>query len=463
MHKWIFCSGSTRRSVLKASQLPGLVGMVLCMLLLVGGWPALRAQQPQDNSPYSRLGLGELDEGFFTHQQAMGGLSAAYYHPLYLNQQNPASYAFLRATAFESSLYGKYARIKSATEEGVAEAWAGNISRLALGFPLRNPLNEARERRPYDWHGGMGLGLQPYTKMDYNVLSTRESEYDTTLNYFVGAGSTNLLYWGGALRYKDFSLGLKFGYLFGQLEYTRSVIFQGIGLAYSDDFSDELTITGWYGEAGLMYRHRFRNEEGEKSGDRMLVAGLTAKPSTSFGTRSTKVYRTVNPVNPNIADTVLYEQGLKEEGRLPARWSVGAMYIEKNKWRVGVEYSMERWSQYVNPPKQEALVDAYRFSVGAEYVPDYASYNNYLKRVRYRAGFFHRKDPRSISTTLTETGITMGAAFPIILARQQTSFIHLALGASRFGHPQTLQETRLRLSVGFTLNDNTWFYKRKFE
>ena len=463
MYKWTFCSKSAEQGFGRGCRWADCLRGSLFLFLLLVALPVLRAQQPQDNSPYSRLGLGELDEGFLIHQQAMGGLATAYYHPLYLNQKNPASYAFLRATAFESGLYGKYARIKSATEAGVDEAWTGNLSQLALGFPLRNPLNEARERKQYDWHGGMGLGLQPYTKMDYNVLSIRELEQDTTLNYFVGAGSTNLLYWSGALRYKDFSLGVRLGYLFGQLEYTRSVIFQGIGLAYSNDFSDELTITGWYGDVGLMYRHRFRNEEGEKSTDRMLIGGLTAKPSSPFGTRSTKVYRTVNPVNPNVADTILYEQGLKEEGRLPAYWSVGLMYIEKNKWRIGADYSMEMWSQYVNPPKQETLVDAYRFSVGAEYVPDYASYNNYLKRIRYRVGFFHRKDPRSISTTLTETGITMGAAFPIILARQQTSFIHLALGASRFGNPEALQETRFRLSVGFTLNDNTWFYKRKFE
>ncbi len=423
---------------------------------------ALFAQQPQDNSPYSRYGLGEQDPGHLIHQSAMGGLSAANYHPLYLNINNPASYAFLQATAFESGLYAKYAQIKSATEEGKADAWAGNMSYINLGFPLKNPINEARERKSSDWHTGMGLGLQPQSRMNYNVLSINTSE-DTTYNYFVGAGSTNLLYWAGGLRYKDFALGLKAGYLFGQLEYTRSVIFQNIGLAYSNDFSDDLTITGFHWDAGLMYRHRFKDEEGEKSAERMLIFGLSGKPATGFYTTSTKVYRTVNPQAPSLADTVLYEQALREKGRLPARFSLGLMFIEKNQWRIGAEYSMEMWSGYENPAKPEQLADAWRFSIGAEYVPDYASYNNYFKRIRYRAGFFRRKDPRSITTTLTETGITLGAAFPIILARQQTSFIHFALQASRFGNPLQLQETRLKLSVGFTLNDNTWFYKRKFE
>lgn len=424
---------------------------------------ALFAQQPQDNSPYSRYGLGEQDAGYLVHQNSLGGLSAANYHPLFLNVGNPASYAFLRATAFESGLYAKYTQLKSASEDGKTDAWAGNMTYLALGFPLKNPINEARERKSSDWHTGMGLGLQPYSKMDYNVLSISEQPEDTTFNYFVGAGSTNLLYWAGALRYKDLALGLKAGYLFGQLEYTRTVIFQGIGLAYSNDFSDDLTVTGVYWDAGLMYRHRFKDEEGEKSTERMMIFGLSGKPATNFYTTSTKVYRTVNAQAPSLSDTVLYQQELREKGKLPARFALGLMFIDKNKWRIGAEYSMQMWSQYQNPAKPEQLSDAWRISIGAEYVPDYASYNNYFKRIRYRAGFFHRKDPRSITTTLTETGITLGAAFPIILARQQTSFIHFGFQASRFGNPTQLQETRLKLSVGFTLNDNTWFYKRKFE
>ncbi len=462
MHSWILWMKKANNCLANISRLQAAARSWLYGLVLFSA-PAMLAQSPQDNSPYSRLGLGEQDPGFYVHQQSMGGLAAAGYHPLYLNQANPASYAFLRATAFETAIFGKYAQIKSASEEGTAEAWAGNIAYLALGFPLRNPLNEARERKTYNWHAGMGLGLQPFSRMDYNVLSYRETPEDTTLNYFVGAGSTNLLYWSGALRYKDFSLGLKAGYLFGQLEYTRSVIFQGIGLAYSNDFSDDLNISGIYWELGAMYRHRFKDAEGNKNSGRMLVLGATAKPGTSFGTQSTKVYRTVNPRAPSLADTILYEEGLREKGTLPPRWSLGLMFIDKNKWRIGAEYSMEMWSKYENPPKPEALSNVYRISFGAEYVPDYASYNNYFKRIRYRAGFFHRKDPRSISTTLTETGITLGAGFPIILARQQTSFVHLALEASRFGNPNALQETRFKLSVGFTLNDNTWFYKRKFE
>jgi hypothetical protein len=52
---------------------------------------------------------------------------------------------------------------------------------------------------------------------------------------------------------------------------------------------------------------------------------------------------------------------------------------------------------------------------------------------------------------------------PVILPRQQTSFVNLALEIGRIGADSPIEETYFRLSAGFTLNDNTWFYKRRFE
>jgi hypothetical protein len=59
-------------------------------------------------------------------------------------------------------------------------------------------------------------------------------------------------------------------------------------------------------------------------------------------------------------------------------------------------------------------------------------------------------------------GITIGAGFPLVLPRQQVSFVNLAIQMGTIGDPSILRERFIKLNLGFTLNDNTWFYKRKF-
>ena len=96
-------------------------------------------------------------------------------------------------------------------------------------------------------------------------------------------------------------------------------------------------------------------------------------------------------------------------------------------------------------------------------VQNYSSYNKFWQRVRYRIGAFTGTDPRSIDgQQLEEVGVTFGFGLPITLPRRQVSFINIALEFGRRGANTALQETYGEFTVGFTLNDNSWFRKRKF-
>jgi len=108
------------------------------------------------------------------------------------------------------------------------------------------------------------------------------------------------------------------------------------------------------------------------------------------------------------------------------------------------------------------LEDTRRLAFGMEYIPDLFSYNNYWQRVRYRFGGYYRTDPRTVNgSQITDVGVTLGFGFPVILPRQQTSFINLALEGGSLGTTSALSELYIRMTLGFTLNDNSWFFKRK--
>jgi opacity protein-like surface antigen len=441
--------------------LPGITKKFPILIFLL--WGALALAQPKDNSPYSRLGLGDMVPQTMIAQIGAGGWGAALNDPYHINLLNPASFAFLQSTSFDVGLFAKYARLKGGEE--AADVWSGNLRYLALAFPMKSPLNESLDRKSSPLKWGMGISLMPYSTVGYDIQTTEVIPgVDTTLNLYKGTGGTHRLIWSNGLRYKNAAIGLNLGYLFGKINYERQVLFRNLGVAYQTLFDDAISVSGLTWDVGAQIAIPLKkiNEEGEKelSGKR-LVIGATAHTPTSFQTNSSKLYRGYNFAYPD-GDTVINVTDQIEKGRLPLEWSAGVMFESNNRWRLGAEYRYSQWSRYENEAKPESLNDSWRASAGVEFVPDVNSYNKYFKRVRYQLGAFYGNDPRSYTTELQNYGLTFGLGMPIFLPRQQISFVHAALELGYFGAPEELRESYARLSVSFTLNDNSWFFKRKF-
>ena len=427
---------------------------------------------PKDNSPYSRLGLGDLVNQNFAGASGYGGLSATFYNPYRLNIINPAANAFLKATAFEVGVFGEYSNLQSDTEK--LNGWNGNLGYLSLGFPLRNVLNEVLDRKNPDWGFAMNFSLVPYSTVGYNIEATSITEsQDTTLNLFQGRGGNYRIVWGNSIRYKDFSFGLNLGYLFGKTTNDRIIaIVDDNGVdkldAYRSQLIDETSLGGLTASVGLMYRHRFMKvEDGEsKPSGKNIIVGFYGNTSNEIGTNTSQKYfryRNAAVFSSIPVDTIRNVSGVEGKVTLPAEFGFGVMYEQENKFRFGFDFNSARWSQYTNDAKPENLMDSWRISLGTEYIPDYLSYNNAWKRMRYRAGFFFQKDPRAVNEQLSSLGLTLGLGIPVVLERGQVSFVDLAIELGRFGSESSIQDTYARIIAGFTLNDNTWFFKRKFD
>lgn len=439
-------------------------GILVC--LIAGGLLAQSENStinPKNNSPLSRFGLGDALDQYLAGAAGMGGLSAAYNDPFHLNLLNPASLPYLQTTAFEVGLYTKYAHLTS--EENTDDIWSGNLNYIALGFPLLNPINEALDRKRSPWDLGMSLSLAPYTLVGYDIETQQvDPDYGTATNFLKGTGGTYKLGWGGAAKYKGFSVGVNASYLFGKLTNSRRVGFDSLAYAYSTEFLDEIGVSGFVWQIGAQYSYDFKslNKKGEKEANgRRLTIGLYGNPTNSFNTKSNRFYSRY--LSESVKDTIVYTDDVKGSGSLPPSFTFGVGYEVANKWRIGSEYSHESWSKYENEAKPEKLSNAWRASIGGEYIPNISSYNNYFDRIRYRAGLFYSTDPRSVAgDQVNKYGLTFGFGFPLIMPRQQTSFINTGFEIGKFGVADVIQETYYKLTLGFTLNDNSWFFKRKF-
>lgn len=410
------------------------------------------------NSPLSRFGIGDPVQQYFNHSAAMGGLSAGWQDPYRLNLQNPASLASLRWTAFEGGIYAKKSTYTSA--EATDQTWGGNLQYLALGFPLRNALNQALDRESNEWNAGMSFALVPYSQVGYDIqlVDVQTPGVAQSTNTLKGAGGLTRFRWGTGFRYKQLSVGIDAGFVFGKIINSRLVVFDSLLAAFDTEFRDDLSIkaTIWTGGAQYAFEFKHLDKKGNSvpSGKR-VVLGVTLTNEASFKSTGTQFIRRLLS---SVSDTIVFDDAIQGTGVLPAAFSVGIHYQNLNKLNIGLEYGVSTWGNYENSLKQEKipLKNSYYIALGGEYIPKHNSYNRYWERIRYRAGFRYATDPRSLNLIQVEDySFSLGFGLPVIMPRQQISFVNTSIELGRTGVTGVLEENYVRLNFGFTLNDNS--------
>ncbi|MEM6879039.1 MAG: hypothetical protein AAFY36_06175 [Bacteroidota bacterium] len=422
--------------------------------------------RPKQNSPLSRFGLGDPLDQWTAASAGMGGITTVWQDAFMLNLVNPASLANLQTASFEVGLYGRVGTLSD--DRGEAQTASGNLQYLALGFPLRNPININLDRADTRWNAGMSFSLAPTTLVGYDLeLEEDDPDLGVTSNLLKGNGGTYRVSWGNGFRYKGLSGGFSLDYNFGRLTNDRVVVFDSIVTALATEILEEYNVNGWSLRYGLQYAINLTNVDSEgnkRTNGKRVLFGLQGQFQSEIRTRSDLLFRRFSPSNNLfVSDTLQFVEGERGNVVLPSNITFGVGYHDFNKLFISAEYGLSNWSNYRNDAQNDQLVDGNRFAFGLEYTPDFDSYNSYLKRLRYRFGIRLEDDPRILEgKQARRQALTFGLGLPIVLPRQQVSFFNLAVEIGRFGVPDVIDENYVQFTVGFALNDNTWFLKRKF-
>ncbi len=431
--------------------------------------------QPKENDPYTILGLGNLNDLNFATLNATPGLTATYHDNFRMNVQNPAASGFLIQTAFEAGGFYQYKGLKTATDSDRVST--GNLSYLGLGFPLFNTLNKLNERKPRPYNIGMTLSLTPYSRVGYDLVSTQTiPEIGDVESTFEGTGGTYKFLWGTSFRYKNVSAGLNIGYLFGKQSSEHWDYFLDLDGEFRNRFIQESRISGFIWNAGVMYEYVLPQEQEFDDKGRLLrkprtriTMGVYGNSQNRVNTSTDFLYerRQVLGSIPTAIDTIPTEPGQQGRINLPAEVGAGLMIARDGKWRAGFDYTYQGWANYVNDLSTEQLNNSFRIAVGAEYTPNLGAYKGYAKRITYRLGGYYKTDPRNIEGigSFSQKAITFGVGLPVKTDgsnRSISSSVNLAAEIGQYGNPDFLKETYFKLTIGFTLNDNLWFYKSKY-
>lgn len=450
---------------------------ILCLLLFAALQTAFA--QIQDNSPYSRFGLGDLNHPTLGINNAMGGITTAFSSYYSLNPGNPAAYAALNYTAFETGLDARFSQLTDG--DVTVNKSTGNLSYFALGFPVFNPLNRLTKKKDYPFDFGASFGLLPHSQVGYNVQSSDSLANIGNFDQFSsGKGQRYKLYGGAGIRMKNFSFGFNANYLFGKVNRSLFIDFNNTLEYWNNIKTSGISTSGMVWDLGLQYelvlnKLEDEKEEAKRRNKTRIIVGASYTPTAkvnlkgdeSYGrTRfSYEEYEVVRDDRTSFAyDTISGNVDFSEKMTLPGSFSAGLSIKKDRKWMFGADFRMTSWEQYNNPIESETLKNTWRGSFGFEVTPNERAFNAFLKRVRYRAGAHYGLDPRVVNEKqLTNYGLTLGFGLPVILPRGVPSFVNLGFEFGRQGHVELIQDSYFKTSLSFTFNDNSWFFKRKYQ
>lgn len=430
----------------------------------------------QENSPYSRYGVGDLYPTQTIAARGLAGLTAAYADGRTLNTDNPASYSDLKSYAnggyftFDVGVSIDARTLHSQNPVNKYNSVNFIPSYLLLGFPLN------RHRL------GMVIGLKPISRINYSI-QTKGYGVDSVTTLYNGTGGLNQAFIGIGKRWGGFSIGVNGGYLFGRKEISTNVILVNDSVGYHNG---SIASTGNYGgvfaNGGAQLSINLK-ESTDTTRQIKSVYGLTLgvagmlKQNLDFNSdvlNETYYYTSDGAIAPY--DTISYKTSPTEKVALPMMVNAGIMFtknltstiykVTDNKWMVGAEYSLGSWGTdfRVNGTK-DAVINNWLLRVGGALTPDNFS-NSFFSHTTYRLGFFTGKDYIDADGNgLKTTAITAGLGLKIRQQRysNQQTIINIAAEVGKRGTKvNNVTENFFKLSAGLSLSD-LWFVKRRYD
>ena len=423
----------------------------------------------QENSPYSRYGIGNLVPSGNILNKGMGGVSAGFSDYTTINFLNPASYSNLLLTTLDVGIEVDSRTLKSTTPANKFTSNNAITSYLQIGFPLLNG-NKKAAKKDITW--GMNLGLRPLSKIDYKIeKDSRISNIDSLTTLYEGSGGANEAFIGTGIKIKDLSFGFNAGYLFGNKNFTTRLVFINDTIDYFKSNSSTATsFGGVFFNAGLQYAVTLKKKD-KTQPNSILRIGAYGNLQKTYGAsqdvlRETFTYNSVSG-NTDHLDSVYQKNGQKGSIQLPSTYGAGFAFDDQKHWLFGLDYEASNWSNYTYYGQKDSVTNNWTVKAGFQYNPAKTGSGKYWNFVKYRAGIYFGPDYITAGKKLSQFNITAGAGFPLKLRRNfydnERSFMNVALEYGNRGNTNNnIHESIFRLSIGFSLSD-LWFRRNKYQ
>lgn len=430
----------------------------------------------QQNSPFTRYGLGEHITSPHAISRSLGGLSAVYSDGSSnnigqaVNFMNPATYSNYFMVVYDLGLTVDSRTLRSETPNGKFSSKYFYPSYLAVGVPISRKKNL-----------GMAFGLKPVTRINYSVNSSERVAGDSVGTIYEGSGGLNQVFVGLGKKWKGLSVGFNTGFSFGRKEIsTKKIILNDSVNHYQSNSATYTSFNKLFLNAGFQYEvgiGKKVNAATKNTTNYYLRLGATydldQRLSASQDIRRETYTETAS--GEVVIDTVAVQYKIPGTIQMPSTFTGGLNFrktMSNNRGvfevlSIGAEYSTTQWNKFRFYNQSDPLINSWQMRIGAQICPDPISGKGYWSNVNYRAGFFMGKDyVDADGNGLKYTGFSLGASLPIkkwTNYDQQFTNINTSLQFGKRGTGvNNITESYFQLTLGFSLTD-VWFQKRMYD
>lgn len=404
------------------------------------------------SSPFSRFGYGVLENTGSARSLGMGRVGVGMRSALYINTINPASYTSIDSLShiYDFGISGRFSKFKEGDNSSSTNDI--NFQYVSMAFPVTK------------WMGVV-TSIQPVSFVGYEMSNSSYVDF-TDVPYqelYTGKGGLSKILLGvGIEPVENFSFGVNVNYIFGPIDFNRSLVFPNNSDYYGFYNITSTSVYGFQFALGAQYDIKFADK-------RSITIGATFEPSVKLSGKISESEVGVVSYSGSDGSSVSksYYTTNSEDQKIdidyPQAFSVGVAYKKGYNWCVGADFYAQQWS---NVGMNDALAstnlsDRYNIGVGGEYQPDFTS-RSYLKRINYRlGGHYGVTYMRDFNDDVLDLGINFGVGLP--LRYTKTTFnIGVELGQIGALQNSSIKEQYAKLIFSCTLHD-VWFFKRQFE
>lgn len=427
--------------------------LFLSVLFAVAGTGAMA--QSTSSSPYSRFGLGDIQEPLLPQNRAMGGISVGIQQSGgydNINITNPASYSVIRLTAIDIGVFGNATTLSNHFAKETSKNF--RLSHAAFAIPVSK-------------RSALSFGILPYSDYGYNYRNSGKIDTNNVDFRYSATGGLSKAYIGyGFGLGSNLNLGFNVSYIFGDLKSYQSAEFPELVGALNSRLESNNSIGGLSYDYGLQYAVNVNDNS-------KLVIGYSGTANSKLNSKSKYVTTQymknfITGDEETAADTLSFRQSNNGKIGLPLIHRFGISFHKLNKFLIGADYSTGQWSNLTIDGLNRGLNNNTSVAVGAQYTPNINAINNYFDLIDYRAGVRYEKTYINIGgTDIKQYAATFGLGLPLKSDRSgRLTFSKINVSAE-IGQRGTLQnnlvkEKFVNFTLGFTMNDK-WFQKYKFD
>ncbi len=417
----------------------------------------------QENSPYSRYGLGDLAPNRNVVTRGMGGIAAGYSDFQSVNFVNPATLGNVGNTIFDIGTEIDVRTLKSINPAKKFTSANALFSYVQLGVPVGS-----KKMAKNNCFWGMSFGLRPVSKINYKIENNeRLPDIDSISTIYEGSGGLNQAFIGTGVKIKNFNIGFNIGYMFGNREYStrRSFINDSVAYYKANAFTSS-HFGGIFATGALQYDIKLNKKS-------MLRLGAYGSLQQKLKAKKDDIRETFDYDGNGgtfKVDSVFEQKDISGTVEYPSNFGVGFTFTNDH-WLIGADYEATQWSKYRFYDEKDQVKNNYSIRVGAQYYPakNNTPAGKYFSFVRYRAGFFYGPDYINVSgINRPEYGVTLGTGMPLT-SLQRISYsgeyvlLNTALEIGGRGNKNSnLRENIVRFSVGLSMNAR-WFRRAKYD